>query len=55
MRALKLMILGIAAACFCPLAGCEDDGPIEETAEDLDDAVEDAGDDLEDAFDDIDN
>lgn len=37
------------------LTGCEDQGPLEEAGEEIDDAVDDAGDAIEDAGDDIDD
>ena len=45
--ALLLATSGVAGAC----ARCDDDGPVEDAAEDVGDAIEDAGDDVEDAID----
>lgn len=44
--ALLLATSGVAGAC----ARCDNDGPVEDAAEDVGDAIEDAGDEVEDAL-----
>lgn len=41
----------LASALIIPLAACDNDGPLEDAAEEVEDAVEDAGDEIEDATD----
>ena len=51
---MKTLITAIFLALMIgPLAGCEQDGPVEEFGETVDEAVEDTGDALEDAGDKI--
>ena len=48
-RALPALLVTLTLALS--LAGCNNDGPLEEAGEKIDDAVEDAGDAVEDAVD----
>jgi len=43
----------LASALMITLSACEEQGPLEEAGEEIDDAVEDAGDAIEDAADDV--
>jgi outer membrane lipoprotein-sorting protein len=44
-----LMVLMLTVSSAVVLSGCEEQGPIEEAAEDTEEAMEDAGDELEEA------
>jgi hypothetical protein len=44
-----LMVLMLTVSSAVVLSGCEEEGPIEEAAEDTEEAMEDAGDELEEA------
>jgi predicted small secreted protein len=48
-----LLLLPFLLGASFVVGGCRDDGVMEETGEEIDDAVEDAGDELEDIGDDI--
>lgn len=48
---LKALMIAFLLAGTGALAGCQEDGPMEEAGENIDDAVEDAGDSVEDATD----
>lgn len=45
-------IVGLGAA-LAMLGGCDNDGPLENAAEEVDDAVDDAADEIDDAADDV--
>jgi len=45
-------IVGMSAA-LAMLGGCDNDGPLENAAEEVDDAIDDTADDIEDAADDL--
>ena len=51
---LTLLAAPLALAVLGGLAGCENDGPLEEAGEEVDEGLEDLGDELEDIGDDID-
>ena len=49
---MKLIYTLLASMMLLGIAGCEDDdGPLEEAAEEVEEGVEDAGDEIEDATD----
>ena len=50
----RLLAAGLASLFLLGAAGCEDEGPIEEAAEETGDAIEEAGDEIEGATDEID-
>lgn len=41
----------LASALIIPLSACDNDGPLEDAGEEIEDTVEDAGDEIEDATD----
>lgn len=47
---MKILYALVTAVIFgAPLAGCENEGPLEESAEEVEEAGEEAGDEVEDA------
>lgn len=49
----KWLVVFLAGFLTMGVAACDNDGPMEETGEEMDDAMEEAGDSVEDAADDM--
>lgn len=48
---LLAVLLGLTSVSALSVAGCDDDGPMEEAGENIDEAAEETGDELEEATD----
>lgn len=52
-RTLFAALITLCCAGFVTLVGCEEEGPLEEAGEQMDDAMDEAGDAIEDAGDEV--